>query len=158
MNGDLVRLKSLRYKFPKNIILSYLNINSVRNKLSDLGFLIGELVDILSIGETKIDDSFPSSQLYLPNFKAPYRLDITSQSGGLLTFVRNVPSRKLTDLTDFKIPSDIQIITIELNLKNRKRLLFSVYKPPKQYPRYFLDKLSDAILLLQQIRFDHSKW
>ena len=91
------KLKSVRLKSPKNVVISYININSVRNKLGDLASLLDGLVDVLSIAETKLDVSFPSSQFLIPQFKRPYRLDISEDSGGLLTYVReDIPSRLLT--------------------------------------------------------------
>ena len=57
-------LKSLRIYNHSNIIVSYLNINSIRNKLDDLKLIIDENVDILCIAETKTDESFPTAQLF----------------------------------------------------------------------------------------------
>ena len=120
-----------------------MNINSIRNKLSDLECLIGDFIDIICVVETKIDGSFPSSQFVLSGFKSPYRLDVTDKSGGLLTFVKSdIPSRQLSA----SLPNDVQILSIELNLRKSKWLLLSVYRPPKQGCKYFLDKLSECIL------------
>ena len=43
-----------------NIILSYLNINSIRNKFENLFELVAGNVEILCISETKLDPSFPN--------------------------------------------------------------------------------------------------
>ena len=138
--GTFCDIKRIRCKFPKNIFISYLNINSIRNKFDAIGTLVGNYFDILSIAETKLDSSFPTSQYNLQGFKTPYRLDISSRSGGILTFIRmDIPSRQLTDLV---LPSDIQIIPIELNLGKRKWLLITIYRPPKQQISYFLNNLS----------------
>ena len=103
---------------PKNVINSYININSIRNKIRHLDDMIAGLVDVLSIEETKLDDSFPTNQFSIEHFKKPYRLDYSSKSGGLLTYVReDIPSRLLTNL---KFPNDTQILSIELNLKKTK--------------------------------------
>ena len=116
-NDKFGKLRSVRCKHPKNIIISYLNINSVRNKLRNLGTLVGNLGDILCISETKLDRSFLTSQFMLVEFKRPYRLDKTSTSEGLLTFIRNdIPSRQLTG---FHFLNGIQILPIELNLKRQ---------------------------------------
>ena len=137
------KLKADRLKHPKNVVISYLNINSVRNKLDLLEPLVSGLVDVLSIAETKLDGSFPSSQFTLNEFKNPYRLDVSDTSGGLLTFVKvDIPSRLLTA---FKFPNNVQILPIELNLKKSKWLLFNIYRPPKQCISYFLNYLSEAI-------------
>ena len=140
---DISTFKKLRCKFPKNVIISYLNINSIRNKLDSLSCMVGDLVDVLTVAESKLDSSFPNLQFSIPNFKSPYRLDITAQSGGLLTYVRaDIPSRLLS----FNFPKDIQILPIEINLRKCKWLLLNVYRPPKQNVKYFLDNLSNAIV------------
>ena len=88
-------LKQLRNKYPKNVILSYININSIRNKLGNLNNIILNSIDVITIAETKLDDSFLNSQFILTNYKTPYRLDKSSNSGGLLTYVNsNIPSRR----------------------------------------------------------------
>ena len=40
------------------------------------------------IAETKIDESFPFSQLKINGFNAPFRLDRNSNGGGIMLFVR----------------------------------------------------------------------
>ena len=58
------------------VIFSYININSIRNKLDNLQSIINNTVDVLALAESKIDNSFPSSQFNLKGYKKPYRLDI----------------------------------------------------------------------------------
>ena len=138
------KLKSIRLKMPKNIIISYININSIRNKIKNLEILISDLVDVLTIAETKIDGSFSTPQFLLKNFKTPFRLDVSDRSGGLMTYIRaDIPSRLLME---YKFPIDIQILPIELNLKKAKWLLLSIYRNPKQDLNYFLNYLAEVIL------------
>ena len=60
----------------------------------------------------------------------------------MLTYVNSdTPSRKLS----FKLPQDVQIIPIELNLRKRKWLIISIYRPQKQNIRYFLEHLSSML-------------
>ena len=108
--------------------------------------MVRGLVDVLTIAETKLDESFPSSQFNLLNFKnLPYRKDMSSTSGGLLTYVRNdIPSRQLFN---FEFPADIQILAVELNLRKTKWLLLNIYRPSSQNLIYFLNHLANAILL-----------
>lgn len=142
-SDDLQKLKDIRKKFPKNVITSYLNINSIRNKFESLAFMLKDKVDVLTIAETKLDESFPNSQFLIEGFKIPYRFDVTSQKGGLLTYVRSgIPSRQLTS---FNISHDFQIIPIELNLRKLKWLLISIYRPPSQCLSEFLNSLSRMI-------------
>ena len=87
-------LEELRIENPLNLIFSYLNINSIRKKLSDLQQVICDSVDILTIAETKIDYSFPTAQFRLANYHTPYRLGISNKSGGILVYIKsNIPTR-----------------------------------------------------------------
>ena len=107
---------------PKNPFLnrvkfdfSYLNINSIRNKFSDLQQIICDSVDILTIAETKIDYSFPTAQFRLANYHTPYRLDISNNSGGILVYIRsNIPTRQLNC---GNLCKSIQAVPFEINLR-----------------------------------------
>ena len=49
-----------RLKFLQNPLIAYLNINSLRNKVTDLKEILKDLLlDDLVIRETKLDESFP---------------------------------------------------------------------------------------------------
>ena len=140
--SSLEGLYNLRAFYPKNIILSYINVNSIRNKLDDLKFLLGKSLDIICISETKLDETFPTAQFAIEGFSKPYRLDITSNSGGLLFYVKaNLPSKLIRF---YNFPSEIQCIPIELNISTKKYALLSIYRPPNQNINFFLDKLSEA--------------
>ena len=59
--ADLEMLQNDRLKFLHNPLIAYLNINSLRNKLIDLGKILKDLpLDYLIISETKLDE-FPKS-------------------------------------------------------------------------------------------------
>ena len=134
-------LRNLRSKNAGNIIFSYLNINSVRNKFETLCELVADNVDFLCIAETKLDPSFPNSQFFKPGFHKPLRMDVSSRRGGLLVFIKSsLPSKMLTK---FKLPNNIQIIPFELNLRKDKWLFVSIYKPPLQNNQYFVGILSN---------------
>ena len=49
-----VTLKRLRHSHLNNIIFSYRNINSIRNKFGDLDKVVDGNIAILSIAETKL--------------------------------------------------------------------------------------------------------
>ena len=57
-----VSLKRLRYSYLNNVVFSYLNINSIRNKFGDLNKIVDGNIDILCIEETKLDESFLNNQ------------------------------------------------------------------------------------------------
>ena len=134
-----VTLRLNRSKYSKNIIFSHLNINSIRNKFENLKEVVSNYVDILVIPETKIDKSFPKAQFIIEGFHKPLRLDISDKSGGLLVVRSHLLSRQLTK---FKIPSDIQAIPFEFNMRKEKWLFLCIHKPPSMNSQYFLDSLS----------------
>ena len=116
-------LDFLRNKHKKNVLLGYINVNSIRNKLRILFNEIRDYFDVFSIAETKLDSSFPNAQFLMPGYKTPYRLDVSNTSGGIMVYVKKgLPSLRLTS---FSIPKDIQTIPIEIRLKNMKWLIIS---------------------------------
>ena len=74
--------------------MSYININSVGNKLEALSKFVCTQEEIFAIIEIKLDSSFPTAQFNLLGFKTPYRKDITARSGGLFVYVNeDIPYR-----------------------------------------------------------------
>ena len=71
-------MKKLRLKYPKKVIIGYININSIRNKFENFSQMLGDKFDIVTIAETKLNSSFPSSQFKLTGFKEQIRLDISN--------------------------------------------------------------------------------
>ena len=93
--GDLdpsTILKNLKLANINKPVIAHMNINSLRNKLHSLKTIIRESIDILLISETKIDESFLTSQFAIDGYSLPFRLNINGNSGGLLLYVRdNLP-------------------------------------------------------------------
>ena len=93
-NEQILQLQKLKTENPLKIIFGHLNINSLRNKFEQLVDILNGSIDILMISETKIDDTFPTSQFLIEGFSEPYRLDWTSNGGGMMLFVRShIPSK-----------------------------------------------------------------
>ena len=55
---------------------------------------------------------------------------------------KNVPSKYLRS---FHLPNDIQFISIKGNLKQRKLLVVSIYRPPDQKLAYLLLFITDLL-------------
>ena len=125
------------------ISLGYLNINVIRNKFSSISHLIDTNLDIFAITKIKLDSSFPESQFILTGMMKPFWLDVTSRQGGLLVFVNNNISSKC--LRSFHLPGDIQAIPSEINLKQRKLLVVSIYRPPYQNLDYFMSPITGLL-------------
>ena len=68
-----------------------------------------------------------------------FRLDVTGRKGGLLVFVNNdIPSKYLRI---FYLPGDIQAISFQINLKQRKLRFVSIYRPPDKKLDYVNNQL-----------------
>ena len=116
---SLDELKSLRIHNHNNIIVSYLNINSIRNKFVDLKQIIDKNVDILySYCRNRywweIDESFPTAQFILPGYHKPYRLNISDKQGGLLVYIKFHLHSRL--LLSHNAPSDFHLKKFHLKL------------------------------------------
>ena len=114
-------LKDIRQNNINRPILGQLNINSIRNEFSFLATQIGNNLDIVLISETKLDDTFPTAQFLLDEFKKPYRLDRCSKGGGLLLFVRDDISSRL--LTEYKTLTNLECIFVEISITKKNWLL-----------------------------------
>ena len=82
-------LRFYRSKYPKKLIIGHININSIRNKFKILRSIFSEVLDVLMITETKLDDSSPEQQLHIEDFNMPLRLVRSRYGRGLLLYVRN---------------------------------------------------------------------
>ena len=80
-------LNIYRSKFPKKLIIAHINTNSIRNKFEILKSMLSEVLDVLMITETKLDDSFPEQQIHIKGFNIPFRLDRNRQGGRLWLYV-----------------------------------------------------------------------
>ena len=90
--------------------MSHININSIRNKFELLVEAVMGNVDILMVTETKIDETFPTSQFIIPGFTSLYRFDRTKDGGGILVYIREDTPSKLLNIS--YIASDIECLGI----------------------------------------------
>ena len=110
----LDKLNLGRSQNPNRILISHLNINSLRNKIEMLKETLTNKVDILLISETKLDSSFPLNQFHIDGFTTPYRLDKNQNGGCIMLYIREgIPSKSLAEV---KLDNEIENIFIEINL------------------------------------------
>ena len=150
----------------KNPFLCYLNINSLRHKIIDLRhILIHTGVEIVVIGETKLDSEFPDDQFHIDGYSfPPYRHDRNQHGGGLLMFTRkDLITRRLENFES----SNIEMICIELIISKHKWVIFSVYRPPETSLDLFFAELNknvdkatriyDNIVMMGDINIDNGE-
>ena len=137
------KLKLLRIRNIGRVIIGYLNINSVRNKFDALKEVASQSLDVLMIAETKLDATFPTGQFAIEGFATPFRLDRNANGGGILVYVRSdIPSHQVKS---YKFSEGIECISFEINLRKKKWVLFSVYRPPTQSQDYLFENLGRAL-------------
>ena len=134
-------LKVIRTKNPNRIVLSHLNINSLRNKFDILTDQISGNVDVMVISETKLDDSFPESQFKIPGYSSSFRLDRDQNSGGIMVFVREDITVKFLSFED----KPFETLFIELNFRKKKKLFSCSYNPSKNHISNDLQRLRNSL-------------
>lgn len=92
-------LNKLTFRNINRLVIGHLNINSLPSKFGQVNLAkltIAENFDILAITETKIDSSFPCSQVIIEGFSIPSRFDTNRLHGGAIVYVRDdIPSKQL---------------------------------------------------------------
>ena len=135
-------LNDLRLKNDNRIIFAHLNINSIRNKIDMVSDLIKGSIDILLISETKIDNTFPTSQFEIPGFTSPYRLDRSEHAGGLLLYIREgIPAKQMPSI----VFGEIECLAVEIHIYKKKWLVYGTYNPNKSLIRNHLSVLSKTL-------------
>ena len=124
-------------------IKGQININSISSKFNQLKELVLKHADILVVCETKLDETFSSSQFHMDGFSLPYRLDRNRNGRSVMIFVKeDIPSKLLTKQN---FPSDVEGLLVELNFRKLKWLLFGTYHPPAQNDQYFFNCIDKAL-------------
>ena len=73
--NDIDKFFSLRAECAGNLLLGFLNINSLRNKITDIRMIAERcLPDVLLIEETKLNSDFKTESFLMNNYKSPIRL------------------------------------------------------------------------------------
>ena len=125
---DLQRLQDLRLHHRKNPFIGYLNINSLRNEISDLRVLLHDLqLEYFVISETKLDDSFPSAQFAIENYKIRARRGRDGHRGGLIGFVKRGINCKRVN--QFKTVVSESICS-EITISRKKWFCVGICRPP----------------------------
>ncbi len=88
-NDTFSKLKSYKMTHDKGFMIYYLNINSLTQTVRELKSVMNDdLVDMISIGESKLDDCITDAVIHVQNFKT-FRCDVTRKAHGLVTYIRS---------------------------------------------------------------------
>ncbi len=161
-----------RQKNAKSLITAHVNINSLKKEYKApidyfKDILQNNLVDILCISESKLDESIVEKDLDCsPQYKL-YRKDRSSTSGGLVIWLRSdIPQQRMYHLEFDSEEHHIESIILELIIKKEKWYLILAYKNPNVNNYIFLYNLknvyenviskSKEIILLGDLNIDMS--
>ena len=118
-------LYDIRKKYLNNVVIGSPNINSLTNKFDALNEIVKHQVDIVTLVETKLDDTFTEDQFCTEGFSKPYRLDRNRNGGRVMIYVRkDIPSK---ELKNHKFTKHGEARFIEINLRKSKLLLVGTY-------------------------------
>ena len=136
-------MRQMRVKNINRVIIGHLNVNFMAPKIDAIRTIIPGNVDIMVFSETKLDDSYPATQLLIEGFGKPFRLDRNALGGGLLIYVRSdIPCKQLCK-HDF--PDGIEGIFVEIRFRKSKWLLFGTYHPPSQDEKLYFNSIGQGL-------------
>ena len=128
LTTDFQVLHPERLKHNKNPMIGYLNINSLRNKLTHLGVILKYLsLDYFVLSETELDESFTNTQFTLDGYEIRARRDRNEFGGGLIEYVRKGLICKRIAKYERKYN---ECICSEITFSKKKWAIFSIYRPP----------------------------
>ena len=128
LEEDLQMLLNEKCKHSRNPLFGYLNINSLRNKCTDLKEILNLIqLDYFVVGETKLDDSFPSAQFFIDDYEIRARRDRNRNGGGLIEYVRKGLICKRIRQFETKTSESI---ASEVTVSKTKWFVLSIYRPP----------------------------
>ena len=141
-------LKGIRIKNLNNVVFATLNVNSFPGKFDQIEIMVQNNIDVLTIIESKLDNTYPTEQFLIKGFREPYRFDRIigggGPGGGVLIYVReDIPSKQLTKHV---FPEDIEGLFVEINLRKSKWLVLGSYHPPSQPDQYYFDSIGKYML------------
>ena len=142
VRNEIEEFFHLKVEFARNLLIGFLNIYSLRNKITDLRMIAERcLPDILLIEETKLNSDFKTDLFLINNYKSPMRLDRSEFGGGSMQYTRNgiICNRVPT----FEV-SSLELLCPELVVK-KKWIIYSVYRPPNFKLDTFFSHLSTSI-------------
>ena len=124
LTTDLQILHHARLKHSKNSMIGYLNINSLRNKLTVLSVIIKYLsLDHFVLYERKLDES---SQFTLEGYETRARSDKDKFGTALIEYVqKGLICKKIAKYE----PKLNEYVCSESNYFKKKWVIFSIYRP-----------------------------
>ena len=112
------------------------NVQSAQHKLDIIEPEFANF-SLVSLTETWLNASIIDQDLKLNNFQVPFRRDRVGDShGGILVYVKDgIPCKRRTDLELI----NIECVWVEVNVRNKRVLVGTFYRPPNSLPLVLSD-------------------
>ena len=139
-----LRIQLLKQKYHSNTFISYLNINSLSNKVDALRQICKiSPLEILCVDETKLDSSFPNSKFRIDGcIFPPYWRDTDNHGEDKMVFIREGLITKRLGNLETKLS---ETICLELTVSNKKWFILFGYRPPQENNKYvFFNELNET--------------
>ena len=125
-----------------NILVGTININSISPKFDEFKLMVSGFFDVVTVTETKLNNSFPKAQFWIDGFSIVYRFDRNRNGGGLTIYVRDdIPSKTLKK---HSFPENTEAAFVKLNFRKYKWLLCATYRAPSQNHHYVFDNIDEC--------------
>ena len=129
----------------KNPNINYLNINNFKNKVINFRLICHQApIDIICVGETKLDSSYPDSQFHIDGYQfPPFRRDRNKYRGGKIVYIREwFIAKRLANLEG----NTSETICIEVTISKKKWCIIFVYRPPhSNNKKVFFSELTTSL-------------
>jgi hypothetical protein len=111
-----------------SVKISQLNINSIKNKLDEIKFLLAkQLVDILVINETRLDHNDDEAEYDVDNYTKIQRNRGFNSGGGIIVYIH--AKHKISNI---ELHAELEIISFNVKFGNEKPTqIVAAYRPPK---------------------------
>ena len=127
----------------KGFRIPHLNITSLPKYIEQLRIYLGNKpLDILTINETRLDDSINNIMVDIPRYNL-FRKDRFRQGGGVAIYTRDILNvREMSQC----VSQNIEAVFVKIiKSKTKPILLTTVYRPPNSNVK-FMDDLEDKTM------------
>ena len=141
-----------RNEYSKHISIAHVNINSITaiGKLQELeNFVDVNQISILSLTETKLDDTVSPSLYTIDNFHPPLTKHRDRHGGGTAIYIHK--SLTFSRIPSLELPGE-EWIWVKIKVNNITFIICSIYLPPHpaaQRQEEFIDRLTDSVTRAQ---------
>ena len=111
----------------RDMTICHINSQSLLNKVDLIAVELGKY-DVITVSETWLDRTIDNSEIHIPNYQEPIRLDRDRHGGGVAVyFHKNIP---FVERKELYIPN-LEVLWAEIVLNGKKVLLGTCYLHPR---------------------------